>query len=151
VSGTQDVELLNAKKLMRQMKHVGYRGSLKALRAGIGKAVALLRKSIRSEIPAKDKAIKKSVGSKVKINKKDGVVAKVGLNIGKKKGRGYAPHAILYVAGTVPRVQKKTGRPTGRMPANPVVQKGVAAGEAQAKRGMTEKMAEVLKTEAGKS
>lgn len=145
-----EVKLLGVKQLAKQLKHLGGKGAIKALRAGVGKALAVLRKSIKKQIPAAHKSIGKSVGSKVKINKQDGVVAKVGLNIGKKKGKGRAPHAMIYVGGTADR-KTKSGKPTGRMPANPVVQKGLAAGEGQATREMVAKMHDTIKKEAGKT
>lgn len=144
------VKILGVKALGRTLAKLGSAGARKVLRAGAGKVVTVLKKFIRKEIPAHNKRIKKSVGSKVRASKKDGVTAKVGLNIGKKAGKGHAPHAMIYVGGTEDRVQKKTGRPTGRMPANPVVQRGVKAGKRQAIREMKKKMREVFRKEAKK-
>lgn len=150
MSDYAQVKILGAKTLGRALAKLGTAGARKCLRAGAGKAVTILKKFVRKEIPAKHKRIKKSVGSKVKVSKKEGVIAKVGLNIGKKAGKGHAPHAMIYVGGTQERKQKTTGRPTGRMPANPVVQRGVQAGKKQAIGQMKKKMREVFRKEAQK-
>lgn len=137
------VKLLGARAVRRLLKDLGSKGTRKALRAGLGKAVAVLRKFIRKEIPSHAKSIKKGVGSKVKVNK-DGVSAKVGINVGKKSGKGHVPHGAIYILGTKARKTEK-GASRGKMPANDVVKRGTAKGAQLAKREMKQKIRETLR------
>jgi hypothetical protein len=138
------VKLLGVRQVRQLMKRMD-KGARAGLRAGVRKALTTLAKAIRREIPASAKGIRKSIGSKVKVSKSKGVEAKVGTNVGKKKGKGHVPHASVYVLGSGERVQTKTGRPTGKMPANPVVKTGIAKSEKQAIAEMKKKIRESLR------
>lgn len=125
------LETRKAKKLLKRADKL----SLKGLRAGLNKALAIVKRAIRKE--TKHKSIKKAVGSKVSV-KKSGATGKFGLNIGKKKGKGYAPHGAIYILGTKPRTQTKTGRSTGRTKGHDIVKAGTAKSQKRAVKEMHE-------------
>ncbi len=109
---------------------------------------SVLAQGMRKALPAAttpghtNQNIKKVIGS-AGVKKYAGrtLAAKAGVNVGKASRsvvRAFAPHAHLYAMGTLARVQNKTGRSTGTMPANPFVRVGARAVEARARNRMFE-------------
>lgn len=148
MSDRAKIEILGVKRLERKVRHLDGKGARRVLRSGASKAVQILRKFIKKEIPGHAKSIKKAIGSLVRVNK-DGAQAKVGINVGKKKGKGYVFYGAMYIQGTEQR-ETKSGANRGKVKANPVVARGVKAGTPSARKGMKEQMRAKLKEEARK-
>ncbi|MBD3675600.1 MAG: hypothetical protein HUJ26_18975 [Planctomycetaceae bacterium] len=141
-------QILGDEKLLKQLVALGDRGSKNAMKAGIRRGMTILRQGVRSHIPTHAKSIRKAVGSKY--NDRRGV-AKVGINVGKKKAKGnYAPHGAMYVLGTGPRYHAD-GSYAGEMPENPVVQKALKSHGSKAYREMKVKIEQRIQKEAGKT
>lgn len=78
--------------------------------------------------------MKQSVGKSVFTtgDKNNSIGYKVGFNVGKKTKNKRAPHAHLYVLGTVPRAQKTTGKYVGYVTPHREVKAAVASSVPQA-------------------
>lgn len=117
-------------------------------RAGLTKGARLAAKKIKAEVPSKDKHLRKAIGSSVKKQKggpnRGYTQAKAGAAVGRaskateKKARGNrggvgisAENIHWYILGTQERTVKKTGQRSGKMPANPIVQRAMASGKSQ--------------------
>lgn len=142
--------IINQKRLVREFKHLGSKGQRKALRAAVGSAVTIYVKAVKAQFPKEAKSLKKAVGRKVKVNKKEGVVAKIGIHLGIKKPRVRGlGHAHLYVLGTTDRYTKE-GVYRGRAPGHDVVKRGSQAAAPEARRKFIEVARSKIKEEAGK-
>lgn len=155
---TTGMEVLGAPELIRELEHLGRSGSRKAIQAGIRAGLTSLRNSIKAQVPPHAKSIKRSVGSKFDLRRN---IAKVGVNVGKKRkrknkqgemvaNRSFVPHAAVYVTGAKPR-QTRAGHFRGRMRGTPIVQRGVAVGESAAEKAIRNKTLEKIEQEAGKT
>ncbi len=107
--------------------------------------MTVMAKAMRKAAPVGEKKmVKKSIGQKLKKNKKTGLhEARVGINVGKKRrpkddqlgvaagldakkgnrSKYQSPHAHLVALGTKPRFHKKSGKSVGSMPSNPFVRR----------------------------
>ena len=148
VSDAITITLFGDKQVKKLLKKLGDQSSRKALRSGVRAAVKFLKKSVKGEVAPKWKSIKKCIGSKVRVNKHF-VLGKVGINFGKKKGKGYAPHAAILVLGTKDR-HTASGRNTGRVLPNNFVERGLATGGIVAKAEMAKKIKVTIRKEARK-
>lgn len=136
-----EFRLEGAEKLMRQLHHLGDRGSRRMVQAGLRAGLGSLRKTIRSQVPPHAKSVRRSIGTKLDLRRN---IAKVGVNVGKKRNsKSFTPHAAVYVTGAKQRYTK-TGAYRGRQRGVPVVVQGVAIGERQAEREMERKIEEKL-------
>lgn len=73
-------------------------------KAGLGKGLTVLAKAMRAGAP--NKSLRNAIGRRnAKPKGKAMHVAKVGLNVGKKAGKGRMPHAHLLVFGTADRMR----------------------------------------------
>ena len=136
-------------------------------RAGLTKAVRVILKAVKAEVPSKHKSVKKALGGRIKKNKRKGVVeAKVGAGVGKQKeqksdrsgkegvGIGFR-NVHWYVMGTKERrpYKKKVmktaptaafpdgrfmGKRVGPMPAHPIVKDGYAKSKESAMHALRE-------------
>lgn len=139
------------KRLLRQLRRLGTTGARKVLRSSINKSTTLIVRSIKAEFPPSAKSLKKVVGKRVRVNKKDGIVAKVGMNVGKKRA-AQMPHGHLYVMGTAKRyayTQQMARR--GVMPAHNVVDRGYARVESQARNVLVKGISAGIQKEAGRT
>ena len=102
--GRVSVDLVGAKRLVEELNHLSNQGARKAIRSGANKAVVVIKKAIKREIPGQAKSLKTAIRSEVKVNKKVGVVAKVGINLGLGKyDKRYKFYASMYILGTQAR------------------------------------------------
>lgn len=149
MSDEAKISILGVKRLDKKVRHLDGKGSRRVLRSGANKAVQVLKKFIKKEIPGHAKSIKKAIGSDVKVNKDVGVAAKLGINVKKKKGKGYVYYGAMYIRGTAARKTRK-GANRGQVKAHPVVANGMKAGQESARKAMQTQMAVKLKEEAKK-
>ncbi len=123
-------------------------------RGGLAKGVRVAVKKIKAEVPSTQKHLRKAIGGYVKKQKRGankGIVeAKAGAAVGKKKAaqtseaaaakasRGKrggvgisAANIHWYIMGTGDRVRTRVnpGQRSGKMPANPIVQRAMATGK----------------------
>lgn len=141
-------DIVGDKQLIRRLKRLEKKGQNAAARKALGKGMTVTANAMRQAAPVGEKKmVKKSIGKKLKKNKKTGLhESRVGINIGKKRrpkgtpitGKGaskfQSPHAHLVALGTKPRVHKKTGKSVGSVPPNPFVKRAFAATRAKAMR-----------------
>jgi len=155
----QQAFITGDKALDRALSTLANKTAEKAVTSGIRAGLGELRKSIRTQINRP--SVRKVVASRFKRKKKQGqTVAKVGAGVGTQKktdatrsrpGKGISKqNAHWYFLGTVDRVQRTTGRRTGRMPPNPAVRLGASLGHGAAMRRLQTKTGEVIQKEARK-
>lgn len=153
------------KELDRKLKKVETKLANKAARAGLLKGVRLGAKLAKKEVPSKLKSVKKSIGSSVKKSKggesKGITQAKFGVSVGKKSkakpakrsshgGVGITSDNVhWFVLGTANR-ETSSGKSTGRMPANDIIQKAFKSGKSKIRKAVVSKATEVLKKELAK-
>lgn len=141
-------KIINERRLMREFKHLETKGQRKVLRSACGQAATVYVREIKKEFPKEAKSLKKQIGRKVKVNKKVGVIAKVGMAVGKKKAK-HVPHAHLYILGTDKRYTTD-GEYRGKAPAHDVIKSGSQKAQPSARRKFIEVAREKIQKEAGK-
>jgi HK97 gp10 family phage protein len=112
-----------------------------SVRAGAGE--------IRDEVKrhAEYKSIKKAIAVQPRKKRGGRFRATVGI---RTTGRNRAPHAHLIEFGTKERVQKTTGRRTGRMPARPYFEPAVEASQENAIQVFLKKVRSYILTKLGR-
>jgi hypothetical protein len=140
--------ILGIEELDRRLEGMKLAIANRCARAGLTKGARLAAKLIKKQVPGSQKHIRKSIGSSVKKQKggpnRGFTQAKAGAAVGrasketgkaargKRGGVGISAQNIhWYIMGTAERTVKKTGQRSGRMPANPIVQKAMASGKTQ--------------------
>lgn len=141
--------IVNERRLLREFKHLEDKGQRKVLRSAASQSGTVYVREIKKEFPRQAKSLKKSVGKKVKVNKKVGVVAKVGMDVGKKKAK-QLPHGHLYVTGTAER-QTKSGEYRGKAPAHNVIESGAAKAKSAARQKFIDVARQKLDKEMGRT
>lgn len=140
------------KELDAALKDLGKKANSIAA-SGVRAALNEIKKGVQSELPTR---LRRAIGSRFKKYRKGEVTAKVGGAVGKARkyagrrpagsgrpGVGISGQNIhWYLAGTEPRVQKTTRRPTGKMPKVTAVPFGYAKSKAQAMVAARKKMRE---------
>lgn len=133
-----------------------------AMRSGLRAGNNVIKKAIQKETSIK--SVRDSIGSIV-VQKKNGeIISKVGAGVGKSTGLGAAKKEIAagvnrpegkkgvgmsarnihwYVLGTAQR-RTKSGRNTGRMPANGIVKAGWSKCRSAAMKALQDKTAQML-------
>jgi hypothetical protein len=136
-------------------------------RSALSKGVRIAVKKIKAQVPSAQKDIRKAIGGTVKRQKrgrnKGWTEAKAGAAVGQSKSKQASAAASAkdsrgnkggvgisaanihwYIQGTKERFRKKVnpGQRSGKMPANPIVQKAMATGKgpvlAAIKEGVTD-------------
>lgn len=117
------MSIVGAKAVRATFKRLGIKTGHQIARRAVSKGLNVITREIRKSVPKpttkghSNKRLKSAVGQVVlRKNKRAGVVqSKAGANVGRKKAK-QAPHFPLFLLGTKPRRQTKTGRYTGRVP-----------------------------------
>lgn len=165
----------------RLLKALAEQGAERIGKATVAKGVRIFAKGQKSKVPPQYKDMKRLIGSRVGKAKsgasKGNTTAKAGFGVGKKKttkdasgqksvGKAYLPgkkhgkrgvgisaRNIHWITlGTIERHQKKTGKPTGKMPAllNTVIPEGTNSAMPEAKSVMVETARNALRLELAK-
>ncbi len=149
-------EVIGDKILIAKLKLLQTKGQRAIARKSLGKGMTVMAGAMRKAAPVgKKKEVKKSIGQKLKKNRKTGLHESiVGINVGRKirkklrvgqvvgglvKGAGsrakfQEPHAHLNALGTKPRFHKKTGKFVGSMPRNPFIARAFMISNPPARR-----------------
>lgn len=149
---TAGIWLTGDKKLDKALRALDKRKARPIVRKGVNAAMQELVKTIRSEIPSRQKSARRAIGKSLKKGK-----FKVGAAVGKKKGAkkkdrrgkpgvGIAAQNIHWlIMGTKDRERWKTGGgPTGSTKPVPAVQRGFRKGARKAMRAAHAKMRKAL-------
>tara|TARA_R110000824_G_scaffold28583_1_gene95884 strand:- start:91 stop:645 length:555 start_codon:yes stop_codon:yes gene_type:complete len=161
-------------ELERTLSKLSDKGADRVARSALGAGVAVMRSAIKKAAPVgATGTLKKNIGSRLQKAKRGRpVVAKAGVNVGKKKktaasleGRGKrAPHAHLVALGTKPRARfRRVGGlfnipfptpaqgNTGTMPKNEFVRLAVVQSRNRMLSKMKQRAAKKLKEEVAKA
>lgn len=146
------------RKIDRKLKKLPRRPANRVARAGLTKGARLAAKLIKGKIPSRLKSVRAAIGHSVK-KSKDGVTkAKAGAAVGKSrrkkppkksssKGVGISRNNVhWWLLGTTER-HHKSGRGTGKMPANGVVKQAMAGGLIQVRQAIIDGAAKKMKSE----
>ena len=140
---TATVTITGQKELDRKLRALPGKVQLKLEGQAIRAGLRVIAKAVRSQAHP---AFKKSVGSRY-TRKKGGMV---GVNVGKKKGRGYAPHFSLYVLGTGNRTTRDEYN-RGESPSHPIVDVATLGTRDAALKATAENLAKGIEREAARS
>ena len=149
------VRVTGVKTVDRRLKRLALKDAKRIGRQAINKGMTPIVKQLRKETPKGPTGnLRKAVGKRNKKNRETGVQeAKVGYNVGlkhrktkpgaKRKARRRAPHAHLVALGTKKRFWK-SGKSTGKMPANKAVARAYRAAAPKAKQVMIQTVKEKI-------
>lgn len=153
---TGDDELIKTLNLMRDSI------ARKVIKKGLGKAMRIMAKSMKAQVPTNLKAMKLSIGSRLGAVKKEQFTAKAGAAVGKaskaeiknrskdrgkKRGVGISGRNVhWFILGTGQRTVEKTGKSTGAMPAiaENVIKQGFTSAASQAADAIRQEIAAEL-------
>lgn len=140
--------LTGDKALDRRLKSLERKAANRAARAGLWKGARLAARLIKKEVPAKQKSVRRSIGSSVKKDRSKVTKAKAGAAVGRarktsiakaksrdasRSGVGISAQNIhWFIMGTDNRTQNTTGRSTGSMPPHPMVKNAMQGGGSRA-------------------
>jgi hypothetical protein len=141
-------------------------------RSGLSKAIRVIVKGMKSEVPSSAKSVKKAIKGYVRKNKRKGFteakVGAVGKQTGNTKDRGSkegvgigSPNVHWFILGTDKRRPKKKkvmktslgrfmGKEVAEMPAHPVVKEGWAKTSADARRVLKKGIKDAMDRETAK-
>lgn len=125
---TASMQVKGLDPLLRQLKQLETRDARKALRKATRKGANVIRKDARARANRRTGGYRKSLRVKA-LKLRDGEVA--AYKVGPSKG---GKHGVLIEQGTTDRVQKATGRSTGRMPAYHVLEQANDAKRSEAEK-----------------
>ena len=146
----------------RRLKELPLAPANRVARKGLSVAVRLLARRMRALVLSGGADVKKALKGYVKKNPKSKLIQAKAGGVGKqsgkqadaasgKRGVGIGSRNIhWWLMGTKDRKQKKTNRPTGKMPAQDVVKTAAASGMNEALEAMAEKCREALAIEVAK-
>jgi hypothetical protein len=140
--------LTGDESLIKTLAHLRDSVARRAMRKGLTKAMRIVAKGMKAQVPVNLKSMKPAIGSRLSSGKSRGqFTAKAGAAVGKaskveaktkkakRRGVGIGGRNIhWWILGTASRTNAKTGKSTGAMPAiaSQVVKAGFAASQSQA-------------------
>lgn len=163
MTGPSLLQITGDRRLIRRLERLEKGGGRRVSNAAVRKALTIIARGIRSEIPAKLQSVRRTIGSRFKRTRTQSEKqAKAGLSVGKKRGskaprrssRGGvgigARNVHWWALGTQERRTRK-GRPAGRMPKNNAVGRGYAKSESAAAAAIRQALREGIEREAQRS
>ena len=144
---TASVTIEGDKKLARRISRLAStRIQNKVIKKGASEGMKILSREMKRRAP--NRSARKSIGRRVRISRTSGLVARVGINVGKQGAKRY-PHIPILALGTRERFHA-SGKSVGSIKADPWIEEAFNAKGREAQKAVFKKTREAIEAEAKK-